>query len=62
MMILTYIGLVAIVGCTAVGVYVLAKSISFKPTVERYRYVETYDEEGNQITKVIDLMDPDNRQ
>jgi len=62
MMILTYIGLVVVVGCTAAGVYALAKSISFNPTVERYRYVETYDEEGNQITKVIDLTDTENRQ
>jgi hypothetical protein len=56
-MMLTLIGIVVVAGLIGLGVAVLAKNVGFRRTTERYRYVETKDENGNVITKVIDLED-----
>jgi hypothetical protein len=57
MMPLALIGVLFMSGLLAWGVRAIVKSVTFKQTTDRYRYVETTDEDGNKITKVIDLED-----
>lgn len=57
MMPLAIIGLSIITGLITWGVWTIFKSVSIKETTERYRYVKTKDEHGNEITKVIDLRE-----
>ena len=54
---LSLIGLVIIATLIGVGAAVILKNLTFKRTTDRYRYVKTKDENGNEITKVIDLED-----
>jgi hypothetical protein len=56
-MALAFIGLVVIVGIVFAGVLSISKSFTFRKTVDRYKYVTTKDENGNEITKVVDLED-----
>lgn len=56
---LTLIGLLIMSGIIGVGIWAILNNISFKKTTERYRYVKAKDEDGNEITKVIDLQDKD---
>jgi F0F1-type ATP synthase assembly protein I len=57
MMPLALIGLLIMAGLVGWGVLAIARSISMKSTTDRYRYVKTKDEDGNEITKVVDLED-----
>jgi hypothetical protein len=57
MMPLALIGLLIMATCIGWGVWAVLKGVSFKQTTDRYRYVKTKDENGNEITKVIDLED-----
>jgi hypothetical protein len=57
MMPLALIGLVLMAGLVGWGVWTISKSLTLKPTTERYRYVKTKDEAGNEITKIIDLQE-----
>jgi hypothetical protein len=57
MMPLALIGLVLMAGLVGWGVWTISKSVALKPTTERYRYVKAKDEDGNEITKVIDLQE-----
>ena len=60
MMPLAIIGLVLMSALVAWGVWSVTKSITVKKTTERYKYVKAKDEDGNEITKVIDLEDTGN--
>jgi regulatory protein YycH of two-component signal transduction system YycFG len=60
MMPLAIIGLVLMSALIAWGVWSITKSITVKKTTERYKYVKAKDEDGNEITKVIDLEDTGN--
>ena len=57
MMPLALTGVLLIAGIVAFGVYKMLSSITLKQTTSRYRYVKAKDEDGNEITKVIDLED-----
>jgi hypothetical protein len=57
MMPLSLIGLIIIATLIGVGAAVILKNMTFRNTTDRYRYVKTRDENGNEITKVIDLED-----
>jgi len=57
MMPLALIGLFLMAGLVGWGVWNVSKSITIKKTTDRYRYVKVKDEDGNEITKVIDLED-----
>lgn len=57
MMPLSIIGLIIIAALIGIGASVILKNLTFKRTTDRYRYVKTKDENGNEITKVIDLED-----
>jgi predicted negative regulator of RcsB-dependent stress response len=57
MMPLALVGVLIMAGLVGWGVWTIAKSITFKRTTDRYRYVKTKDEDGNEITKVVDLED-----
>jgi hypothetical protein len=57
MMPLSLIGLVIIATLIGVGAAVILKNLTFRKTTDRYRYVKVKDENGNEITKVIDLED-----
>ncbi len=61
MMPLSLIGLVVIGTIITVGVFVILKNVTFKQTTDRYRYVKAKDEDGNEITKVIDLEDDEEK-
>jgi hypothetical protein len=61
MMSLSLIGLIVIGAVIAVGAYAALSKVTIKPTTERYRYVKTKDENGNEITKVIDLEDDEDK-
>jgi hypothetical protein len=52
---LAVIGLLIMASAVAFGVWYIFNNTSFKKTTNRYRYVKTKDENGNEITKVIDL-------
>lgn len=57
MIMMTTIGLFIMAFLFGLGAFAIFKSISLKKTTDRYRYVKTKDENGNEITKVIDLED-----
>jgi predicted negative regulator of RcsB-dependent stress response len=57
MMPLALIGVLIVAGLVGWGVWTITKSITFKRTTDRYRYVKTKGADGNEITKVIDLED-----
>ena len=57
MAILTLIGIIAVAAMIGIGASVIVKNVTFKRTTDRYRYVKSKDENGNEITKVIDLED-----
>jgi len=61
MVALALIGVIIMAGLVGWGVWTITKSISLKKTTDRYRYVKTKDEDGNEITKVIDLEDDVNK-
>lgn len=54
-MMLQLLGYLLVAGITTYGVYKLFTGVTLKSTTERYKYVKTKDEEGNEIIKVIDL-------
>jgi hypothetical protein len=55
MMPLALIGLLLMTSLIGWGVWAIVKSITLKKTTDRYRYIKTKDENGNEIVKVIDL-------
>lgn len=57
MVALALIGVIIMSGLVGWGVWTIVKSVSLKKTTDRYRYVKAKDENGNEITKVIDLND-----
>lgn len=57
MMPLALVGVLIMAGLVGWGVWTVTKSITFKRTTDRYRYVKTKDADGNEITKVVDLED-----
>jgi predicted negative regulator of RcsB-dependent stress response len=57
MMPLALVGVLIMAGLVGWGVWTILKSVTFKQTTNRYRYVKTKDEDGNEITKVVDLED-----
>jgi hypothetical protein len=57
MMPLALIGVLLISLIVGWGVYYLVTNITFKRTTERYKYVSTKDQDGNEIVKVVDLQD-----
>ena len=59
---LSLIGLVIIATLIGVGAAVILKNLTFRKTTDRYRYVKAKDENGNEITKVIDLEDDEDAQ
>lgn len=61
MMPLAIIGVLIIASIVGYGVWRLANSFTLKQTTERYRYEKTIDKDGNEITKVVDLQDEDNK-
>ncbi len=62
MMPLSLIGLIIIGALIGVGAAVILKNLTIRQTTDRYRYVKTKDENGNEITKVIDLEDDEDAQ
>jgi hypothetical protein len=56
---LAIIGLIVIGSIVAFGIWYLATSITFKNTPNRYEYRKYKDEDGNEITQVIDREDRD---
>lgn len=60
MIVLSLIGLLVSAGIIGIGVWSVTKNLTVKRTTDRYRYAKTKDEEGNEITKVIDLEDDEN--
>lgn len=60
MMPLAVVGVLLMAGIVGFGIYKLVNSFTVKRTTERYRYVKAKDENGNEITKVVDLEDNDN--
>lgn len=54
---LSLVGIIIIAALIGVGAFVIMKNLTFKRTTGRYRYVKTKDENGNEITKVVDLED-----
>jgi hypothetical protein len=61
MMPLSLIGIIILALLVGLGAAVIMKSITFRQTTDRYRYVKTKDENGNEITKIIDLEDNDDK-
>jgi predicted negative regulator of RcsB-dependent stress response len=57
MVALALIGVIIMAALVGWGVWNISKSITMKRTTDRYRYVKAKDENGNEITKVIDLED-----
>jgi len=55
MMPLALIGLLLMTSLIGWGVWAIVKSITLKKTTDRYRYIKTKDENGNEIVRVIDL-------
>lgn len=62
MMMLTIIGLFIMASLVGWGAFAIFKSIQLKKTTDRYRYVKTKDENGNEITKVVDLENDEDSQ
>lgn len=54
---LSLIGLIIIAALIGVGATAVLKNLTFRKTTDRYRYVKAKDENGNEITKVVDLED-----
>lgn len=54
---LALIGLLVMAFLVGYGFWKVFSSISFRKTTNRYRYEKTKDENGNEITKVVDLED-----
>jgi hypothetical protein len=54
---LATIGILFMAGAVGLGVWYVTSRMTFKKTTDRYRYVKAKDENGNEITKVIDLED-----
>jgi hypothetical protein len=61
MMPLSLIGLIILALLIGIGATVILKNLSIKQKTDRYRYVTVKDENGNEITKVVDLEDDDAR-
>lgn len=61
MMPLSLIGIIILALLVGIGAAVIMKSITFRQTTDRYRYVKTKDENGNEITKIIDLEDNEDK-
>lgn len=61
MMPLSLIGIIILALLVGLGAAVIMKSITLRQTTDRYRYVKTKDENGNEITKIIDLEDNDDK-
>jgi hypothetical protein len=57
MMPLAVVGVLLMAGIVGFGIWKLINSFTLKRTTDRYRYVKTKDENGNEITKVVDLED-----
>jgi hypothetical protein len=62
MMPLALLGVLLMAGIVGFGIYKLINSFTLKSTTDRYRYVKSKDEHGNEITKVVDLDENDNEQ
>jgi hypothetical protein len=60
-MALSLIGLILLASLVGIGAAVIMTKVTFKQTTDRYRYVKTKDENGNEITKVIDLEDEEDK-
>lgn len=54
---LALIGLLVMAFLIGYGFWKVFSSITVKETTNRYRYEKTKDEDGNEITKVVDLED-----
>jgi hypothetical protein len=54
---LALVGVLLMAGIVGFGIYKLVNSFTVKRTTDRYRYVKAKDENGNEITKVVDLED-----
>ena len=57
MIVLQLVSLLIFAALIGIGVVTLAKNLTIRKTTDRYRYIKTKDEDGNEITKVIDLED-----
>jgi hypothetical protein len=57
MMPLAIIGVLIMAAIVAFGIYKMLNSFTLKRTTDRYRYEKTIDADGNEITKVVDLED-----
>jgi hypothetical protein len=57
MMALSIIGIVVMAAIVGYGAYMVSQNVTLKNTKPRYKYVDTVDEDGNIITKIIDLED-----
>jgi predicted negative regulator of RcsB-dependent stress response len=57
MMPLAIVGVLIMSGIVGWGVWTISNSFTLKQTTDRYRYVKTKDQDGNEITKVVDLED-----
>lgn len=59
--VLALFGLVVMAAVLGYGANRIISGISFKQTTDRYRYEKAKDEDGNEIIKVVDLEDTDER-
>lgn len=57
MMPLAMIGVLILAGLVGWGVWMLSTKVKIEQSTPRYRYEKTKDEDGNEITKVVDLED-----
>jgi hypothetical protein len=57
MMPLAVIGVLIMSVIVGFGIYKLLGSFTLKQTTDRYRYIQAKDADGNEITKVVDLED-----
>lgn len=55
MIMLAMVGLLIVASVVGYGVWKLTNAVSFKKTTDRYKYEVVKDEEGNEITRVVDL-------
>ena len=56
-MALSIIGVAVMASIVGYGIYMVSQNVTLKNTKPRYKYVDTVDEDGNEITKVVDLED-----
>lgn len=61
MMPLAIIGVLIMAAIVGFGIYKLINSFTLKRTTDRYRYEKTLDADGNEITKVVDLEDKNDK-